>query len=234
MSPIGGVSKASTGTKLDQGKSRLDLMPMRALLEVGAVLTFGAKKYGANNWRKVIGWRWRYLGAGLRHVVTFMLGERSDPETGLHHLSHALCCFLFVLENELTLEHEIHGGMNITVPDGDAIPDEQPKEPPRCKADGCSYQAEANLEFCRGHEMAGVNKPHKFTPTTEGVYGSPCSLCGSQAVHVLHQTTPDPSTCNHFIKDMSSEQRKLFIDGGSVEVKCFLCGAKLDVTMGRA
>lgn len=114
MQPMGGEAKTS-GVKLDGGKVRLDLMPMHAWLEVGKVLTFGALKYGANNWRKVAGWRWRYIGAGLRHVTAYMLGERSDPESGLHHLSHAMCCFLFVLENELVIESG-----SLAVPDGDA------------------------------------------------------------------------------------------------------------------
>lgn len=117
MSPMGGEAKGSTGTKFDQGKPRLDLMPMRALLEYSMVLTFGAEKYGANNWRKVVGWRWRYLGAGLRHVVAYALGERSDVESSRHHLAHALCCFSFVLENELNLELG-----STDVPDGDAVP----------------------------------------------------------------------------------------------------------------
>ena len=115
--PIGGVEEK--GTKLDVGKLRFDLVPVRAMWEFVGVLTFGAKKYGANNWRNLIGWRWRYIGAGLRHVFSYMSGDRSDSESGSHHLSHALCCFFFVLDNELAIEAGVK-----TVPDGDAIPPE--------------------------------------------------------------------------------------------------------------
>lgn len=114
--PVGGME--AKGTKLDVGKLRFDLVPVRAMTMFVAVLSFGAKKYGANNWRNLIGWRWRYIGAGLRHVFAYMGGESRDPESGFHHLSHALCCFFFILENELTLAD---GG---TTPDGDAIPPE--------------------------------------------------------------------------------------------------------------
>lgn len=113
--PMGREAKTN-GVKLDVGKPRMDLIPMLAQLEFAKVLTFGVKKYGANNWRKVVGWRWRYVAAGLRHITYYALGERSDPETGLHHLAHALCCFSFVLDNELSIERGA-----TTVPDGDAV-----------------------------------------------------------------------------------------------------------------
>lgn len=116
-------ARETTGTKLDAGKNRLDLVPVRAHLEFGKVLTFGAKKYGAGNWMKVIGWRWRYIGAGLRHIYEYMLGNHRDDESGFHHLAHALCCFYFVLDNELTLEAE-PSLLNRAVPDGDALPPE--------------------------------------------------------------------------------------------------------------
>lgn len=114
------------GKKLDKGKPRYDLIPTRALLEFVRVLTFGVEKYEANGWRKVIGWRWRYLRAGLTHVFQYIGGQACDPETGYHHLAHALCCFFFVLDNELAI---VDG---VTVPDGDAPapPDsQQPGEP---------------------------------------------------------------------------------------------------------
>lgn len=86
------------GLKLDAGKPRWDLLPFRALDEVAKVLEFGARKYAPDNWRKVDGWRWRYLGAALRHLAAFGTGERLDRESGLHHLAHAACCVLFLLE----------------------------------------------------------------------------------------------------------------------------------------
>lgn len=86
------------GRKFDSEKTRLDLLPFRALEKVGEVLTYGAKKYEPDNWRHVEGWRWRYLGAVLRHIFAWQRGERLDPESGLPHLAHAACCVLFLLE----------------------------------------------------------------------------------------------------------------------------------------
>lgn len=86
------------GRKDDQGKNRLGLLPPLALEAVGRVLTFGARKYAPENWRKVPDAKARYLDATLRHVVSYMKGERMDPETGESHLAHAACCLLFLLE----------------------------------------------------------------------------------------------------------------------------------------
>lgn len=91
----------SEGLKLDGEKVRLDLQPFIALMVVGEVLTHGARKYSPGNWRKVKGWRWRYLAAALRHLYAYACGERCDPESQLPHLAHAACCVLFLLELEM-------------------------------------------------------------------------------------------------------------------------------------
>lgn len=48
-------------------KPRWDLLPMNAMFSVVDVLTHGAKKYGAENWRGVKDARRRYWRAGLGH-----------------------------------------------------------------------------------------------------------------------------------------------------------------------
>ena len=82
------------GIKHDANKSRVDLLPPRALRIVADVLTFGAKKYSEENGPK------RYLRAALSHTLDHMAGERLDPESGLPHLAHAACLLLFILELE--------------------------------------------------------------------------------------------------------------------------------------
>ena len=82
--------------KADAGKNRLDLLPFAALEEVGKVLTFGASKYSAHNWRKCDS-QSRYLAAALRHMSAWGRGEDKDSETGLSHIAHASCCCLFLL-----------------------------------------------------------------------------------------------------------------------------------------
>lgn len=84
------------GVKKDDGKTMLALLPFEALEEVGKVMTFGAIKYAAHNWRG--GFKWsRLISASLRHLFAFIRGEDKDPETGLSHLAHAACCILFLL-----------------------------------------------------------------------------------------------------------------------------------------
>lgn len=89
------------GAKHDAAKARWDLLPIAALDSVVRVLTFGAAKYGDDNWRSVEHPRRRYYAAAMRHVAAWWSGETNDPESGEHHLAHAACCLLFVLEIEL-------------------------------------------------------------------------------------------------------------------------------------
>lgn len=93
----------SEGKKQDDGKLRYHLMPDAAEQEILAVLDFGADKYGEFNWQEVKPLNTRYYNAMRRHVTAFRSGEREDPETGRHHLAHAACCLLFMLENDLHL-----------------------------------------------------------------------------------------------------------------------------------
>lgn len=92
---------SDAAVKLDQGKPAVDLLPFLALAGVGEVLGYGAKKYAANNWRKGLAWS-RLSAAALRHLFAFMRGEDLDPESGLPHLDHALCCILFLSEFQKT------------------------------------------------------------------------------------------------------------------------------------
>jgi hypothetical protein len=86
--------------KDDGTKNMMGCVPPRALLAVGRVLTFGARKYGRDNWHKVDDRR-RYVDAMLRHIYAWQAGEACDQDTGESHLAHAACCLLFLLELEL-------------------------------------------------------------------------------------------------------------------------------------
>ena len=88
------------GVKYDSNKPRYGLLPPTALLEVVKVLTFGAQKYGPENWRKVPNAKERYFDALQRHVWAWKAGEKNDPESSLHHMAHAICCCLFICELE--------------------------------------------------------------------------------------------------------------------------------------
>ena len=95
------VKEIMEGKKYDEETAKLYLLPPKSILEVGKVLTYGADKYDAENWRKVDDLQNRYTSAALRHIFAHIDGEADDPETGLSHLAHAMCCLLFKLEDEL-------------------------------------------------------------------------------------------------------------------------------------
>ena len=84
------------GTKYDQGKLPLELLPPESLEEIARVLAFGAEKYDSWNWCKGLKYG-RLYGACLRHLFAWWKGEGKDPETGLTHLAHAGCCILFLI-----------------------------------------------------------------------------------------------------------------------------------------
>lgn len=95
---LGDVTKMVTGIKHDADKPRFDLIPPRAEEMLARVLTFGANKYAPGNWQHVPDAENRYIAAALRHINAQRIGEHSDPETGLPHLAHAMCCLAFVIE----------------------------------------------------------------------------------------------------------------------------------------
>ena len=83
------------GVKYDTGKPRMDLLAPEAIEGLASVLDYGAKKYADRNWER--GMRWgRCTAAALRHIFAWMRGEDRDPETGLSHIDHAMCCLMFL------------------------------------------------------------------------------------------------------------------------------------------
>jgi hypothetical protein len=91
-----------SGTKFDQEKVRMDLLPVGMLTEVAKVLGKGGEKYGDHNWKKGMDFS-RLYGASLRHIFAWYNGENNDPEFGTHHLAHAICCLTFLYEYQNTL-----------------------------------------------------------------------------------------------------------------------------------
>ncbi len=50
---------------------------------------------GANNWRGGISYS-RLIAAALRHLFAVVRGEDLDPESGLPHVDHLGCCWMFL------------------------------------------------------------------------------------------------------------------------------------------
>ena len=63
----------------------------QVLFEVGLGMMEGARKYGRHNYR-VVGVRSSvYYDATMRHINQFFSGEDIDPDSGLSHVTKALC-----------------------------------------------------------------------------------------------------------------------------------------------
>lgn len=85
--------------KHDSGKISLDCMHFE---EVYKVLQFGAKRYGADNWKNCsVKDRVRYQNAVERHFMEYKLGNLIDDESGLPALAHMACDILFLLHFQL-------------------------------------------------------------------------------------------------------------------------------------
>lgn len=94
------------GRKFDGGKPQYGLLPPLALRATVDVLTFGAEKYEPDNWKHVPDSKRRYFDAMQRHLWAYKDGEKIDPESGMHHLAHAMCCLMFLYEHDVKYSAE--------------------------------------------------------------------------------------------------------------------------------
>lgn len=85
----------ATGKKFDQNKLDWTLLPWKEVEQVLEILEFGAKKYSRDNWKEVDSSR--YEKAAMRHLVSYVTGEKLDSESGKSHLAHLVCNALFLM-----------------------------------------------------------------------------------------------------------------------------------------
>lgn len=93
--------KKEQGLKFDSQKVRMELLPLKAVYEVAKVMTYGAEKYAADNWKLLDDFDRRYKGALLRHMVDEECQGDFDEESGLLHLAHEACNALFRLHKKI-------------------------------------------------------------------------------------------------------------------------------------
>jgi hypothetical protein len=91
------MKKKGEGLRLNEGKTRHDLIPAFAQEQYAQVLTKGSKKYAERNWESGMEWS-KVLASMKRHILAFEKGEDFDPETGLHHTAHIMCNAAFLTE----------------------------------------------------------------------------------------------------------------------------------------
>lgn len=84
--------------KVPEGKVMLHLLPPGPLCDIARVRQWAADtKYQPWDWTLSRNWT-EYYDAMLRHMFAWQTGQNLDPESGLHHVAHACCNGLFLLE----------------------------------------------------------------------------------------------------------------------------------------
>jgi hypothetical protein len=90
------VKRLQRGTKYDAGKIRLNLIEPSFINGLGSVMTFGATKYGSNNWKNGIPTSQLYASL-QRHLTSFYEGNLVDSESGLDHLYHSAANIMMMI-----------------------------------------------------------------------------------------------------------------------------------------
>lgn len=103
------------------GKLPLHLVPETMTAVASLAFLDGALKYGRANWR-IAGVRASiYIDAARRHLTAWFEGEDFDPDSGVHHLGHALACIGIVIDagyaGKLVDDRQVPGGWRKAVND---------------------------------------------------------------------------------------------------------------------
>ena len=88
------------GQKFDDGKARHELIYYPAIIGIAKILTFGAKKYADNSWQNLPNRKTRYFSSLMRHLLAYWMGEKTDDESGMSHLDHAMTNLMFLKYDE--------------------------------------------------------------------------------------------------------------------------------------
>lgn len=103
--------QAEVGKKYDSNKPMAGAIVRvfpKAVMAIGAVIKFGAKKYpNPNNWKMNEDIINRYFDSAIRHACKHFDGYEKDEETGLPHLVHAAWNMLAILEKYLMENPEV-------------------------------------------------------------------------------------------------------------------------------
>lgn len=84
-----------------QAKTGLHTTPPRVLLELGAAMSEGAKKYGPYNYRDTAIRSSIYFDAVMRHMYAWWEGEDIDPDSGLPHVVKAMSSLVVLRDSQI-------------------------------------------------------------------------------------------------------------------------------------
>lgn len=83
------ANKKEQAKHFDEGKPDLSLIPYAAEVMMAEAFSYGSKKYGRYNYCKGHDLS-QLIASAKRHISKFYGGEDKDPESGVHHLGHAM------------------------------------------------------------------------------------------------------------------------------------------------
>lgn len=78
------------------------VLPRWVSLAVGRVMSVGAAKYGAFNYRDTPIYASTYEDAMERHAALWFDGEDNDSETGVSHLASVIACATLLMDSQAT------------------------------------------------------------------------------------------------------------------------------------
>lgn len=77
-------------------------IPAIVLAELGVAMHEGARKYGAFNYRKDMIISSDYYSAAMRHLFQwYELGEDTDPDSGISHITKAIACLTVLRDAQI-------------------------------------------------------------------------------------------------------------------------------------
>lgn len=85
-------------TRFGLAKPPIALIPGPALVVTAEAFGDGAKKYGPANWREKPVTTSTYTSAAMRHLLAWIDGEENAPDSGVHHLGHAIGCLAILID----------------------------------------------------------------------------------------------------------------------------------------
>ena len=85
-----------------RNKVSISTIPSVALLHLAHAMMNGAAKYGSYNWREKDVAATVYFDAAIRHWLAWLDGEENAPDSGIHHLGHAMACGAIILDAQST------------------------------------------------------------------------------------------------------------------------------------
>lgn len=85
-------------TRFGMAKPPIGLIPGVALVHMADGFRDGCEKYGPANWRDKAVPTSIYTSACMRHLLAWIDGEETAPDSGVHHLGHAMSCLAIILD----------------------------------------------------------------------------------------------------------------------------------------